>query len=105
MSMLSSAGPERQPRARSNCSVSLSSEMRRVDSGQWRLGPVERREMILVGKTRHGVVGLRIEPGAGNAPFRRRGQNRQPSAGEQVLDQRRDEHGLARARQTRDAEP
>ena len=78
--------------------------MRRVDCGQRRSGSREARQMLLVGESRHRVVRLRLEPRPHDAAFSRGGQNRQARAGDQVVDQRRQEHRLARARQASDAE-
>jgi hypothetical protein len=61
--------------------------------------------MVLIGKARHGVVRLRLQPGAGD-PARGIGlEYRKPAAARQAVDQRGDEHGLAGARQACDAEP
>ena len=69
------------------------------------LRPFERRQMLLIRKAWHRVVWLRIEPRPGDPPLRARRQHGQPLVGEQVLDQRRHEHGLARPRQARDPQP
>ena len=61
--------------------------------------------MILVGEARHRVVGLRLEPGAGDASLGRGGEHRQPRAGDQVVDERGEEHRLAGAGEAGDAEP
>ena len=60
--------------------------------------------MVLIGESRHHVVGLRFETRPRNPPFRRRGEHRKPRAGDQVVDERREKHGLAGARQAGDAE-
>ncbi len=60
--------------------------------------------MLLVGETRHGVVRLRLEPRPRQAAFRGGGEHRKPRAGDQVVDERGEKHGLARARQAGDAE-
>ena len=54
--------------------------MRRVESGQWRSGAGEARQVVLVGEARHGVVGLRLEARASDASFGGGGQHRQPHA-------------------------
>ena len=61
--------------------------------------------MLLVGEAGHGVVGLRLEVGAGDAALGHGGKERQPSAGNQAAHQRCDENGLAGARQAGDAQP
>ena len=61
--------------------------------------------MLLVGEARHRVVRLRLEMRARDAPFGGSAQHRQLSPGDQVVDERGDENGLARARQPGDAEP
>ena len=73
------------------------------------LGPVRRvlgelAQVLLVGKARQAVVGLRLEIGARDAALRHGGEERQAAAGDQVAHQRGDEHGLAGARQAGDAE-
>ncbi len=68
-------------------------------------GAAQRRQMLLIGEARHRVVGLRIEMRASDAPFGRRGQHRQARLGDEIVDERGDEHRLARARQAGDAEP
>ena len=60
--------------------------------------------MLLVGETRHRVVRLRLEPRPRDASLRRGGEHRQPRAGDQIVDERSEKHGLARARQAGDAE-
>ena len=61
--------------------------------------------MVLVIEARHRVVGLRLEPGAGDPPGRKRLEHRKAAAAREAVDQRGDEHGLAGARQAGDAEP
>ena len=78
--------------------------MARVESGQTRLID-QRLDMILVLEARHRVVGLFLQEGAGDAPGFLRLEQRQPAAMDEIVDQRRDEHGLAGARQAGDAEP
>ena len=76
-------------------------------AGRLRPAPIRSREarlMLLVGESRHGVVRLRLEPRPHDAALGGRGQNRQARAGDQVVDQRGQEHRLARARQAGDAE-
>ena len=68
------------------------------------IGPAEARQMVLVGETRHRVVGLRLEPRPRDPPLCRCGEHRQPRAGDQVADERREEHRLAGARQAGDAQ-
>ena len=60
--------------------------------------------MRLVVETRHRIVGLRLEPRTGDAPARQRLEHRQTSAMQQVMHQRRDEHGLAGAGEAGHAE-
>ena len=75
-----------------------------VDGGA-RPAPVldQGADVVLIGKARHGVVRLRLQPGAGDPPRRVRLEHRKPPSTGQAVDQRRDEHGLAGARQARDA--
>ena len=61
--------------------------------------------MGLVIETRHRIVGLRLQLRTGDASARERFEHRQASAIEQRMDQRGDEHGLARAGEAGDAEP
>ena len=68
------------------------------------IGAREARQMFLVGETRHGVVRLRFEARPHDAAFGGGGQDRQARARDQVVDERRQEYGLARARQAGDAE-
>ncbi len=60
--------------------------------------------MVLVGEARHRVVGLRLEPGPDDAPLGGGGEHRQPDAGDEVADERGQEHRLAGARKPGDAE-
>ena len=60
--------------------------------------------MILVGEARHRVVGLRLEPRPRDPPLGGGGEHRKPRAGDQVVDERGQKHGLAGARQAGDAE-
>ena len=78
--------------------------MRLVDSGQ-RRSSVSARTMRLVVEARHRVVGLRLEPRAGDAAARQRLEHRQPPAMQQLMHQRGDEHRLAGAGEAGDAEP
>ena len=61
--------------------------------------------MIFIGKARHRVVGLRLQPGAGDPPGGERLEDRKAAAAGEAVNQRRDEDGLAGARQPGDAEP
>jgi hypothetical protein len=61
--------------------------------------------MRLIGEARHGIIGLRREPGAGDAPRGKRLEHWKASATGQAMDNRRDENRLAGARQARDPEP
>ena len=60
--------------------------------------------MFLVGETRHGVVRLRFEARPHDAAFGGSREDRKARARDQVVDERRQEYGLARARQAGDAE-
>ena len=93
-----------QPEALSNSIVSRSSAMRRVDSGQRRSGPVQAFQMLLIGKSRHRVVGLRLEARPHNSPFRGGGEHRQPRAGDEIVDKRGEKDRLAGARKAGHAE-
>ena len=58
--------------------------MRFVDCGQRRAAlpsspPVERGKMLFIGKARHGVVGLRLEPRADEPSLGMNAQHRQPA--------------------------
>ena len=59
-----------------------SSLIRRVDSGQAR-SVDERAHMVLVVEARHRVVGLRLEPRAGDAAAGERLEHRQAAAVQQ----------------------
>ena len=61
--------------------------------------------MVLIVEARHGIVRLRLQPGAGDPARGIRLEDRKPPAAGQAVDQRCDEHGLAGARQAGDAEP
>ena len=62
-------------------------------------------DVVLIVEARHRIVGLRLEPGAGD-PSRGEGlEHRKAAAAGEAVDQRGDEHGLAGARQPGDAEP
>ena len=84
--------------------VSRSSLIWRVDSGQTR-SSTSAADMALVVEARHGVVGLRLELGAGDAAGGIGLEERQPAAMDQIVDQRGDEDGLAGAGEAGDAEP
>jgi hypothetical protein len=62
-------------------------------------------DVVLIVEAGHGVVGLRLEPGAGDPAGGERLENRKAAAAGQPVNERRDEHGLAGARQPCDAEP
>ena len=51
--------------------------------------------MVLIVEARHRIVGLRLEPGAGDPPGGERLEDRKTSAAGEAVDQRGDEHGLA----------
>ena len=73
------------------------------------LGPARRiagqiGEMLLILEARHGIVRLRLEIDAQQAPLGRRIEERQPRAGDEIVHQRGDEHRLARAREPGHAE-
>ena len=72
------------------------------------LGPApllgERAHVRLVVEARHRIVGLRLEPRAGNAPARKRLEHRQAPAMQQMVHQRGDEHRLAGAGEAGHAE-
>ena len=73
--------------------------------GPARLGGRELGEVPLIVEARHRVVRLRLQIGADDARLRQRLEEGQPVAGDEVVDQRGDEHRLARARQPGYAEP
>ena len=83
--------------------VTRSSEMRRVLSGHE--GGDDRRsaEVRLVIEAGHAVVGLRFEIGADDPMLGVGREKRQSAAGNEIADERRDEDGLAGARQAGDA--
>ena len=60
-------------------------------------------QMLLVGKARNLVVGLRLQVGAPDAPVGHCREEGQAPAGNEVAHQGGDEDGLARARKARDA--
>ena len=75
--------------------------------------PCQRAKMLLIGESRHAIIRLRIEmrvlqPILGEDAEQRQRRapprSRRQRAGE-LLHQRGDEHGFARARQARHAEP
>ncbi len=61
--------------------------------------------MALVVEARHRVIGLRHKLGAGDAPAGERLEHRKTAAAQQAMQQRRDEHRLAGARQAGHAQP
>ena len=67
--------------------------------GRVRPGPFidQRVDVALIVKSRHGIVRLWFQPGAGNPARGERLEHRKASAAGEAMDQRRDEHGLARA--------
>ena len=81
-----------------------SSLIRLVELGPMPFGG-ERVQMRLVVEARHRVVRLRLESRAGDAPAGERLEHRQAAAMQQLMHQRGDEYGLARAGQAGDAEP
>ena len=62
-------------------------------------------DMVLIVETRHRIVGLRLQPGAGDPPGGERLENRKAAAAGEAVNQRGDEDGFAGARQSGDAEP
>ena len=62
-------------------------------------------DMIFIGKARHRIVGLRLQPGARDPPGGERLEDRKAAAAGEAVNQRRDEDGLAGARQPGDAKP
>ena len=62
-------------------------------------------DVVLIVEARHRIVGLRLQPRAGDAPGGERLEHRKAAAAGEAVDQRGDEHGLAGARQPGDAEP
>ena len=93
-----------QAEADSYSMVSRSSEMARVESGQTRSFD-QRGDVVLVLEARHRIVRLLLEQGARDAAGFLRLEQRQPAAMDQIVDEGRDEHRLAGARQAGDAEP
>ena len=61
--------------------------------------------MILVLEARYRIIRLFLERGAGHPAGAQRLEQGQPAAMQQIVDQRRDEDGLAGTRQAGDAEP
>ena len=55
--------------------------------------------MLLVGEARHGVIRLRLEPHANDTALGGGRQHRQARRGEEIVDERGQEHRLAGARQ------
>ena len=107
MSTCSRPGPSAR-RSAEVCAYSMVTRswlMRLVLSGHRGGSLASSRQVLLVGKARDGIVGLRLEIGAGDAALGHGGKERQAPAGDEAAHQRGDEHGLARARQPRDAEP
>ena len=64
----------------------------------------ERGQVLLIGKARQAVVGLRLEIGMRDASRRHGGKQRQAGAMQEVVDKRGDKDRLARPRQPGDAE-
>ncbi len=62
-------------------------------------------DMVLIIEARHRIVRLRLQPGAGDSAGGIGLEDGKPAAAGQAVDQCRDEHGLAGARQACDAEP
>ena len=62
-------------------------------------------EMLLIFEAGHELVRLRLEIGAQQTPLRRRVEEGQPAAGDEIMHERGDEHGLARPGEARDPEP
>ncbi len=108
-----------KPVSRSNSSVSRSSEMRRVELGPGALfgiaaGARQSRDMLLIGKARHRIVGLRLDRAAHQPPLGMDAENRQrifaPLRGDaggerEMLDERSDENRLSRPRKAGDPKP
>ena len=61
--------------------------------------------MLLIVEARHRIVRLRLEIDAQHAALRRRVEEGQPRAGDEIVHERGDEHGLAGAGEPGDAEP
>ena len=61
--------------------------------------------MVLVGKARRSVVGVLGEARADQPTLGHRGEAGQAGAGQKIVDQGRDEDGLAGPRQAGDAQP
>ena len=100
------AGREEPAPARSRFELDRQAQFR---DGAGRFGPPpvvdQRGDVILVLEARHGVVGLMFEEGARDAPRTLCREQGKAPAMHQIVDQGRDEHRLAGARQTGDAEP
>ena len=81
-------------------------ELADVD-GRVRPAPLldQRAQMVLIVEARHRVVRLRRELRPRDPARGKRLEHRKAAAAGQPVDQRRDEHGLAGARQAGDAEP
>ena len=62
-------------------------------------------DVVFIVEARHRVVGLRLQPGAGDPPGGEGLENREAAAAGEAVNQRGDEDGLAGARQPGDAEP
>ena len=54
-------------------------------------------DVVLIVEARHRVVGLRLQPGAGDPPGGERLENREAAAAGEAVNQRRDEDRLAGA--------
>ena len=60
--------------------------------------------MLLIFEARHNIVGLRLEIDAHDPPLRGGVEEREARAGDEIMHERGDEHRLARAGETGDAE-
>ena len=86
--------------------VDHQSQFRDIDGGTWPAPLLDQSaDVVLVIEAGHRIVRLRLEPGAGDPPRRIGLEHRKSAPTCQAMDQRRDEHGLAGARQAGDAEP
>src|ERR1700730_9641344 len=61
--------------------------------------------MVFIVETRHRIIGLRRKPGASDPSRGERLEDREAAAAGEAVNQRRDKHLLAGARQPREAEP
>ncbi len=64
----------------------------------------QRTQMRFIIKARDSIIGLGLQIGGRDAPFRCRMKLRHTAPIQQIGHQRRDEHRLARARQTRNTQ-